>query len=216
MSRPLITPQTLRRLAAAAAVGVAALSLTACISLLPKTAPVQLYRFGAKATGEAAAADTGGFGVLKPPSTFQREASGDRLLTTNGASVAYIGEARWVSAASVLFDEAVGGAFAAHNGPAHLVGRGDPRHSDYTLKLDVRSFEAQYVRGEKSPPDVVVTLDAALAPNDRSLPRQHTFEVRVAATDNRVSAIVEAYNQALSQLLPQLVAWVDAAGPGRD
>jgi cholesterol transport system auxiliary component len=206
-----------RRLIAAAVIGLAALALSACISLLPKTKPAQLYRFGFTPEAAAPAAPEGRtFGVLKPPSAFQREAAGDAILTVTGSEAAYIGEARWVAPAPVLFDEAVTAAFAADKGAAKLVSRGEPRRADYTLRLDVRSFEARYNHGPKAAPDVVVVIDAVLIPTDRTQPRTQTFEVTVTAGDNRVGAIVEAFNQALAQLLPQVAQWVDSAGPAKE
>jgi cholesterol transport system auxiliary component len=202
---------------ATAAATLAALALSGCISLLPKSKPAQLYRFsyGAEASVPASS-ETRSFGVLKPPSGFQREASSDTILTTTGSEAAYIGEARWVSPAPLLFDEAVAAAFASGHGPAKLVGRGDARRADYSLRLDVRTFEARYTHGAKSAPDVVVVIDAVMTPMDRSAPRLRTFEVTIPAGDNRVGAIVEAFNKALAQLLPQLTQWVDSAGPAKD
>jgi cholesterol transport system auxiliary component len=206
-----------RRFVAAAAAALAALALSSCISLLPKSKPAQLYRFGFTAEAPATApAARPGFGVLKPPSVFQREASGDSILTMTGSEAAYIGDARWVAPAPLLFDEAVAAAFAADQGPARLLARGDARRADYTLRLDVRSFEVRYTRGPKAAPDVVVVFDAILTPTDRSAPRLQTFALTVAAADNRVGPIVDAFNQALAQLLPQLAQWVDGAGPGKD
>lgn len=217
MSRLPKTPAALRRLAVLAAVTLASLTLTGCISLLPKSDPAQLYRFGfTPETPTSASPATGGFGVLKPPAVFPREAASDRLLTTTGNEVAYVGVARWVAPAPVLFDQAVAAAFAADKGPARLVMRGDPRRADYTLRLDVRRFEARYAHGAKAAPDVIIVVDAVLQGTDRSPPRLQTFEVTVTASDNRVAAIVEAYNQGLAQLLPQLAVWVDQAGPLKD
>jgi cholesterol transport system auxiliary component len=47
---------------------------------------------------------------------------------------------------------------------------------------------------------------------DRTLVGDQVFVAKVKATDNRVGAIVQAYDQANSQALAQIVAWVSAAG----
>jgi cholesterol transport system auxiliary component len=49
---------------------------------------------------------------------------------------------------------------------------------------------------------------------DRALVGDQVFEARVKAADNRVSAIVPAYDQAVAKVLGDVVAWVNAAGPG--
>lgn len=205
-----------RRAALTAGLGLTALSTGGCISLLPKTKPAQMYRFGFSGGGGEAPAGGEPFGVMKPPCLFQREASNDRILTVEGSQVAYIGEARWVAPAQVLFDEAVSQAFARLGGPARLIGRGEARRADYTLRLDVREFEARYDHGMKAPPTITVAFDAVMTPVDRSAPRQIAFDSHVTAADNRVGAIVDAFNAALAETLPKLVAWVGEAGPVKD
>ncbi len=55
-------------------------------------------------------------------------------------------------------------------------------------------------------------MRATLSGSDRLLAGSNQFEARVRARDNRVSAIVEAYDQAVSQALGELVAWTNNRG----
>jgi cholesterol transport system auxiliary component len=196
---------------------VAAASLLAgCISLFPETEPAQLYRFGVTtpqvletATGEP------GFGVLLTATGFDRAAAGDRLLTVTGTQAAYIKDARWVTASVGLFDSALQRAFDADKGPARLVDRAEIVHADYVLKLDVRTFEARYEQGQGAAPTIVVEVHAALdRTQDRTVVGDRGFQVAVTANDNRVSAIAEAFDQAVARVLGELVAWVNARGEG--
>jgi cholesterol transport system auxiliary component len=41
-----------------------------------------------------------------------------------------------------------------------------------------------------------------------------SFTASVTASDNRVGAIAEAFDQAVARILGELVAWVDARGEG--
>ena len=84
-----------------AVVAASALALSACVSLLPKTKPANLYRFGQPIAAEAVTAPVGQVGVFRTSATFQREAAGDRLLTISGGKVAYIAETRWVAPSPV-------------------------------------------------------------------------------------------------------------------
>ena len=59
----------------------AAIVLSGCITLLPKTKPVDLYRFGGSGAAVSASAVTGTVGVFRASSLFQREAGGDQLVT---------------------------------------------------------------------------------------------------------------------------------------
>ncbi|WP_299014119.1 ABC-type transport auxiliary lipoprotein family protein [uncultured Caulobacter sp.] len=198
-----------------AGVTALAFSLSACISVFPKTKPVGLYRFGEAEVSAPKGPPGAMFGVLKAPTVFTRAAAGDRILTSSQGQVAYIADARWVSAASVLFEEAVARAFENDPGRARLIGRGEVAKADLVLRLEVRTFEADYVNGPKAAPEVVVRVRGVLNRNtDRALVGDQVFEARVKAADNRVSAIVPAYDKAVAQVLAQIVAWANAAGPG--
>jgi cholesterol transport system auxiliary component len=191
--------------------GVCAVSLSGCISLLPKSKPAQLYRFGQTSTAEAGPTPVAGrIGVFRANGTFQREAAGDRMLTITGDKVAYIARARWVAPATVLFDAAVLNAFDAAPGKVRLVARGEAAKSVYALRLDVRNFETHYDAGPDAAPTVVVRVRAVLSRNqDNGLVGEKIFEARVKAGDNRVGAISQAYDKALDEVLRGLVGWTE-------
>jgi cholesterol transport system auxiliary component len=205
--------------ARAAVLGLAALSLSACVTVFPKTKPAQTYRFdGAVAADKGKAKDeapapAGGpkFAVLRAGGSFNRAASSDRLLAVNGEKTEYVAEARWISPAISLFDEALAKAYDANTGPARLITRGEAAKADYSLRVDVRSFEARYDHGPKAPPLVVVALRASLTRPDRTLVGQEMFESQVRAGDNRVSEIVQAYGLATGEVLAKLVAFTNQA-----
>ena len=191
-----------------AAVGAAALALSGCVSLLPKSKPADLYRFGQPVAAEALTAPVGQVGVLRATSMFQRESSGDRLLTISDGKAAYIAETRWVAPAAVLWDAAVLAAFDTDPGHVRIISRGEPATAAYILRLDVRNFETQYDRGPKAAPVVVVRVRGALTSGTSAgVVSERIFEKRVRAADNRVSAIVPAYDKAVAEVLGEVVAW---------
>jgi len=199
------------------AVSVAAALLSGCISLFPKETPEQLYRFGAAASGGAPSPPASGarFVVQASSIGFERAATSDRILTITGNQAAYIKGGRWVIAAPALFDAAVTEAFEADQGAARLMARGESLRPDYFLKLDVRTFETQYLQGAGAPPTVVVSVHASLSRvSDAGLAGERTFTASVPATQNRAGAIVTAYNQAVVQALGAMTKWVDAKGAG--
>ncbi len=195
------------------AVAATALALTGCISLFPKADPSGLYRFGTAAPAATSAPVEKSFGVFKTPTVFTRAAMGDRLLTFTNGEAAYIAGARWVSPAIVLFDEAAARAFEAESSPARLVTRGETGKAAMALRLEVRAFETDYVDGPKAAPEVLVEIRAVMTRNgDRALLGDKVFQTRVKASDNRVGAIVQAYDQANSKTLADIITWVGAAG----
>lgn len=187
-----------------------ATALGGCISLLPKSKPAHLYRFGQTAAAEALPAAPAGFvGVIRNAGAFQRESAGDRLLTVTGGKAAYVAETRWVAPAAVLWDQALVAAFDADPGPIRLVSRGEPATADYVLRVDVRNFEARYEAGPRAAPTVLVRARAVMIRADSKAVGEQVFEARVPASGNRVAAIVQAYDKAVGEVLGQLVAWTN-------
>jgi cholesterol transport system auxiliary component len=81
----------------------------------------------------------------------------------------------------------------------------------YWLEIDVADFQAEYggggSEGGAGPPAVHVHLVARLgASGDRHVLAQFEAEVREPAADNRLTAIVDAYNRAVSAALGKIVA----------
>jgi cholesterol transport system auxiliary component len=200
-----------RRVPAIAAAILAAASLGGCVSLLPKTTPSRLYRFGVEAPASQQAPDARGVGL--EPIGFPREAMGDGILTVQGAETSYIGGARWVGPASVLFRQALEQAFDTAAPGVHLRGRGEPGKLAASLGLEVVRFEADYPNA-KGAPVVRITLRARLSTVDARPILAETFDVAEPATDNRVTAIVAAYNRAATKALTSLAEWVDQNAPG--
>jgi cholesterol transport system auxiliary component len=196
-------PALLRLLAITAAGAM----LSGCISLLPKSKPAHLYRFGEPVSAAPASAPAGTVGVFRTNGIFQRESAGDRILTVSGGQVAYIAETRWAAPAPVLWDEAVLAAFDADGGPVRLISRGEPARADYILRLDVRNFEARYDHGPKAAPTILVRVRAAMVRGTDKQVAEKIFETSVPASDNRVTAIVPAFDKAVAQVLKEIVAW---------
>lgn len=197
---------------AAVALSAAAVALAGCISLFPKSDPSHLYRFGGQAAEVAgpAAPAASRVGFLRPAATFSRASASDQILAITGEQVAYIGQARWVSPASTLFDEAVAKAFDANVGPARLVTRGEFGKAAYTLRLDVRNFEAIYDQGEKAAPQVLIRVRGTITRNaDRTVVAERIFEQSQRAGDNRVTAIVAAFDSGVGQFTSELVGWAN-------
>jgi cholesterol transport system auxiliary component len=193
------------------ALGTCALTLSGCISLLPKSKPAQLYRFGESAAASQAAAGplTRRIGVFKTNTRFAEEAADDRILTVTGGKAAYIAESRWVAPASILFDQAVSNAFDASKGPVRLIARGQQGKADYALRVEVRDFEARYGNPDAAPV-VVVRVYAALSRTDQTVVGEQIFDASVPAADNRVGAIVDAYDKATGDVIGKLVGWTEA------
>lgn len=81
----------------------------------------------------------------------------------------------------------------------------------YWLEMDVTDFQAEYsgtkAAGDSAPPTVHVHLVARLGTSgERRVVGQFEADVREPAADNRLTAIVQAYNRAASAALARIVA----------
>lgn len=199
---------------------VATLMLTGCINVLPKTKPVQLYRFGyhadkvekltlAPAIDERVAINLGGV-------DFPQESQGDRILTTEGNEVSYAGGSRWAAPVRQLFQDAVKEGFSRSATTVRLDPRG-PSAAQYRLDLTVHRFESAYGKGR---PTVSVALDARLTRlADRVVVGQRYVTADVSVRRSDMSLMAESYDEATSQVVAALIGFTQetvAANPVPD
>jgi len=196
-------------------IGLAALAVAVSgCQLLSTPDPVQMYRFGGDAP-----ANVGTTPMAEPVHLalrrveFPEASGGDRILGVTGAETAYIKGARWVSPASQLYTEALEDAFADSSGRVRVIGRQEIVQSDMALDLNVRTFEARYDTPGAVPTVVVAARAQLIVFPSRGVAAERTFSVSVPASENRVSAIVAAFDAAIRDINGDLVAWVDAEAP---
>lgn len=195
----------IRSLALAA---VAALSLSGC-ALLSSPDPVQLYRFG-DAGGALTTPVAAPVQVKLRALEMPQAAQGDRLLGVTGSEAAYIGGARWVSPALMLYSDALEASFASQARAVRLIGRRELTPTTRLLDIDVRVFETRYAYAEGTPTVVITARARLLRFPERTVVSEQTFTVSQPAGENRVSAIVEAFDVATRDVNAQIVAWTDA------
>ena len=189
-----------------------ALGVAGCVTLLPKAPPVQLYRFAwhepAAVPATAPATGAASTTIAALITSFQPAAANDRLLSVTGSEAADIAGARWVSPAVSLFQTALDQALDGRGGRLSRVSHGEPATADLRLSIEVERFEVEYDQGAGAAPAVRIEAHAALdRPGTPAARRERGFAVVVRASDNRVAAIVHAYDEAVSQTLDQLVVW---------
>ncbi|CAN5136470.1 ABC-type transport auxiliary lipoprotein family protein [soil metagenome] len=194
----------------ASAVAALALAMSGC-ALLSSPKPVTLYRFGVVASVPDAAPAAGVVPVALRKIDFPAASTGDRILGVTGTEAAYIAGARWVSPAETLFNDSLENAFNARPDQVRLIGRREPGIATRVLGVDVTTFEARYdVAG--AAPTIVITARARMTVlPQRSVVNERVFSVAQPATENRVSAIVDAFDIASRDLNSQIVDWTASA-----
>ncbi len=204
------------------ALAVAGIALSGCVNVLPKTKPIQLYRFGYEPqakTGEkdeapvALPVNGAAIPVQLGQVDFPQEAGGDRVLTTEGNEVAYAGGARWAAPASDLFQDAVKEGFSRSATTVRLDRRGGSTTS-YRLEMVVHHFESAYKHGH---PTVSIALDARLVRlSDRIVVGQRYITADVGVRRNDMSMMADAYNEATTEVVQALIGFTQetvAANP---
>lgn len=132
--------------------------------------------------------------------------SGDRiLLLGEDRSLGFFAASRWVDALP-----AVVGTLAVESlrGTARLRAVHDenaPFAADYTLRLTIRRFDAEYA-GRGQAPRVTVGLECAIGRRaDRTTVASFAVEGQAAAADERMRDVVAAFEQAAQQALAEAV-----------
>jgi cholesterol transport system auxiliary component len=198
----------------------AVLMLTGCVNVLPKTKPVQLYRFGYHADKVEKVTLAPATDMRVPVNLgavdFPQESQGDRILTTEGNEVSYVGGSRWAAPVRQLFQDAVKEGFSRSATTVRLDPRG-PSAAQYRLDLTVHKFESAYGRGR---PTVSVALDARLTRlADRAVVGQRYVTADVAVRRSDMSLMAESYDEATSQVVAALIGFTQetiAANPVPD
>lgn len=187
----------------------AALPILSGCALLSSPDPVQMYHFGGQAPAEARApiAQPVAMGLRRVE--MPQASRTDRLVGVTGSEVAYIKGARWVSPADDLYTEALENAFAARAQRVRLVGPRELTTAERSLDVDMRAFEARYDAPGAAPSAVITARAQILSREDRSVIAERTFSVTRPASENRVSAIVQAFEAATADINAQIVDWAD-------
>ncbi|MBE7218063.1 MAG: membrane integrity-associated transporter subunit PqiC [Caulobacteraceae bacterium] len=196
----------MKRARIVAGVAAASVALIGCVSVLPKAAPVQLYRFGAAdGAGTALVAPAPGAPVVSLGGVvLPRAAAGDGLLTVTGDEAAYVAGARWVSPAVVLMREAAVRAFMRRPG-VRLVGADAP--APLRLDLVVTDFDTVYPTAGAAP-SVRLVLTATLTSRAGAAVNRVVSVVR-PVSENRLRAIVPTYDMVVDDALGQVAAWTE-------
>lgn len=192
------------------AAAVAAVAMLGGCALLSTPEPVQLYRFGNLPSGVSereSPASTVQVAMRRPE--FAQAVREDRILGVTGTEAAYIKGARWVSSADILFSDSLESAFAAQSTRVRLVGPRELTRAGQALDIDVRTFEARYAAPGAAPVATIIARVRLLNATERSVTAERVFTVEQPAGENRVGAIVSAFDAATREIHSQIVSWTD-------
>jgi cholesterol transport system auxiliary component len=118
----------------------------------------------------------------------------------------YFANARWSGPLDEVFQELAIQEFHATGVLRNVSGDASAFASSYWLELEVADFQAEYAN-LGAPPSIHVHVLARIgAATDRRVLARFEADALEPASDNRLSAIVDAYNRATDKALAQIVA----------
>lgn len=208
---------SLRRLAPLMGLGLWALGLGGCSSLLHSTAPpVQVYTLtaGAESPGGAAERDRAAARSLRVAHPLAAPGLGTSqivLLQPDHRMSVYAASA-WAADAPALVESLAAQTLRTSGEWGSVEDAESPFPSDYLLQISIRRFDADYSAGTDAPPTVHVTLDCALGAADgRDVLASFVAAGSATAGANKLSEVVAAFQQATDHALASMSAQAAAA-----
>ncbi len=201
----------LPRTASALASFALALALAGCGSLFQsKMPPTSMYLLSVK-TGAAVGAEVPvDLAVLKPQ---VRTGLNTDLIAAlyPDRRLDYFAQARWSGPLDEVVHDLALQAFRAYANLRTVQSQASVFGSSYWLEINVADFQAEYpagagAGGNGAPTIHVHLLGSVVASADRQVLGRFEADVRQPAAENRLTAIVEAYNQAADTALAKIVA----------
>ena len=193
-----------------AGAGAAALSLGACSGLIGPpdvSPPFYMLRPNLRtAEGGAGRAVPWQIAVGLPEAPDSLDTTRITLVQPNG-TMDFYANASWPDRLSVLVQSSLIDALEG-SGRMPAVGRDtDTLKSDYLLDADIRDFQARYDQQDGIPTAVVRIEVRLINTHTRTIVQTLNAHAEVAATENKVPAAVAALNNALGNVLGQIVDW---------
>ena len=201
-------------------IALASVTLAACAGSLfkNKAAPPTMYMLSA--TRKTTAADPGGgqpssdnfaadVAVLRP--RVRAGLDTDRIAALYpDRRMDYFADVRWSGPLDEVLQDLAVQEFHVDLKLNNVSADASVFASAYWLEIEVMAFQAEYSPAG-GPPTVHVHFQARLGNSgDRHVLARFEPDVREAAADNRMSAIVDAYNRAADQALSDIAAGVAA------
>ncbi|WP_339737284.1 ABC-type transport auxiliary lipoprotein family protein [uncultured Maricaulis sp.] len=193
-----------------ALIALSALSLSACVSLLPESTPSSVYRL-ASPEARAWSGESRTVVEVVPPQAPRGLAGDEIAIQMADGRIAYMASARWIAPTPRIMQNLIVDTFNAADSHLAPALPEDGIRAAYELRLDLREFEAVYDRGDNNAPLVRVRLSTRLVANSgRAFVGSSVFVGEARASSNRVGAIIGAFDQAASQVSQELADWTAA------
>lgn len=183
----------------------AAMSLAACGSLFSSKAPAPSLYLLSVSPGQPGAAVAADLSILRPQVRSGLDTDRIAVLYAD-RRLDYYAVARWSAPLDEVVQDLAVQSFRTHAGLRSVNSEASPFSAGYWLQIEVTDFQAEYAAGDANP-TVHVHFSATLGKaSDRRILDRFEANATQRATDNRLTAIVGAYEQAANLALSDVVA----------
>jgi cholesterol transport system auxiliary component len=221
-----MTPPVQRRLARRslirAVAAAPALLIAGCGGLLPQPGqPPQLYILRRNAAMPADLPNVSQQLLVALPVASAGLDTERIALSRSPVTIDYFANAAWTDHAPALVQSVLVDGFEATGKIIGVARDSGALRADYLLISELRRFEAVYDAGAGTPTIRVELALRLVRMPDRIIVGGHEAGQSVAASDNSTTPIVAAFEQALNDIMGELVAWTlrrisaDAAAASR-
>lgn len=199
MNKLIITPLAL-----------AGLALSGCLSsVLPDPAPAAvIYRLSSAGEAAAPSQDAVVMRIDRPLAPSALSGVGV-VVSPDGRRLATAQQARWSEGIPAMVQGSFFNVLSARSDIVGILPASGAR-SLYRAHLTITDFQAEFDQGETNAPLAVVQYTASVADSkSRDLVGTLTVKKTVRADSPRVSAIVNAQDQANAQALAEIADWIE-------
>jgi len=209
---PVPAPGRAARCALMASCGALTLHIAGCTGSLlqSKAAPPSVYMLSAQLEAPAAAEVAADLAVQKP---HARAGLGSARIAVlyQDHRLDYYAAARWSGPLDEMVQDLAVQAFRSSARLRNVSADGSAFASGYWLEIEIADFQAEYAAaggpGAAAPPTINVRLMARIGgAGDRRVVGSFDVGARRKAADNRLTAIIDAYQRAVDAALAELVA----------
>ena len=138
----------------------------------------------------------------------------DRIaLMRSNTTMDYYANAQWPDRLPLMVQTALLENFENSGRITQVARNEDSLSVDYTLRSELRDFEARYDQPDGAPTVVVKITSRMVTAHGHNIASTFTTEQSVPASANSVNAVVEAFDTALAAAAAQIVNWALALPP---
>ncbi len=188
---------------------IAVMSLSACVSVLPKAKPAPtVYRLSIPHGVPETPGKLLNVVNIELPQAPRALSGTDIVLSPDGRRLTAAAGASWAEPIPRQLRHTLIDKLAGDGKLTGIIPSGGTR-APYRLHIDIRRFEAVFDNGATSAPFAIVTLNLTLTDtNSRRLVGAHSVSTNVRARAASVSAIVDAQDTATEKAMHEVSAWL--------